>query len=62
MLFIDIRKQVINTLKNMIKIKNLPVDSFKLIEDASKFNKDFMKVYNEGSDIGYCSEINVYYP
>ena len=30
----------------MTKIKNLPVNSFKWIEKASKFNEDFMKIYS----------------
>ena len=53
----------------MIKITNrcamsqkLPVNNFKWIEDTSQFNKDFIKNYNEESDVGYFLEVDVQYP
>ena len=33
--------------------------SFKLVEETSQFNKVFRKNCNEGSDIGYFSEVDV---
>ena len=53
----------------MIKITNrcamsqkLPVNNFKWIEDTSQFNEDFIKNYNEESDVGYFLEVDVQYP
>ena len=50
----------------MIKITNrcamsqkLPVNNFKWIEDTSQFNEDFIKNYNEESDVGYFLEVDV---
>ena len=31
----------------------LPVDGFKWVDDLSMFTEDFIKNYNENSDIGY---------
>ena len=41
-----------------------PVDGFKWVEenDLSKFNKKFIKSYNENSDQGYFLEVDVKYP
>ena len=33
--------------------QKLPVNDFKWVEKTSQFNKDFIKNYNEDSDIGY---------
>ena len=33
--------------------KRLPVDRFERLEETCQFNKDFIKSYNEDSDIGY---------
>ena len=33
--------------------QNLPVDGFEWLEDTTQFNEDFIKIYNEDSDIGY---------
>ena len=41
--------------------KKLPVDGFKWDGNASEFNKDFIKNYNEDSDEGYFLEANVQY-
>ena len=34
-------------------LQKLPMNNFELIEDAHKFNEDFIKKYNEDSDEGY---------
>ena len=39
-----------------------PVNKFKLIEDNSKFNQDFIKNYNEEDEEGYFLELDVKYP
>ena len=36
--------------------------SFDWIKDASQFNEDFIKNYNEESDKGYFLEVDVQYP
>ena len=38
--------------------QNLPVNKFEWIEDASPFNEDFTKNYNEESDEGYFLEVD----
>ena len=43
-------------------LKNYPLDGFKWVKKLSKFNEDFIKNYNENSDIGYFLEIDVEYP
>ena len=42
--------------------KKLPVDGFKWIDDLTMFTEDFIKSYNEDSDIGYMLVIDVEYP
>ena len=42
--------------------QKLPVNSFKWVNDLSRFNEDFIKNYNENSDIGYFLEVDVEYP
>ena len=42
--------------------QKLPVDGFKRKKNILKFNKDFIKNYDEDSDKGYILEINVEYP
>ena len=42
--------------------KKLPVDSFKWIDDLSIFTEDFIKNYDEESDIGYLLVVDVEYP
>ena len=41
---------------------NLPLGSFKWVKKTSQFNEDFIKRYNEDSNIGYFIEIDVQYP
>ena len=42
--------------------QKLPVDGFKLKQNISKFNEDFIKNYDEDSDKGYIFKIDVEYP
>ena len=42
--------------------QKLPVNSFKWVNDLSRFNEDFIKNYNENSDTGYFLEVDVEYP
>ena len=42
--------------------QKLPVNGFKWENDLSRFNEDFIKNYNENSDIGYFLEVDVEYP
>ena len=37
----------------------MPVDSFKCVEEAPKFNEDFIKIYNEDR---YFLEVDVHDP
>ena len=41
--------------------QKLPVNNFKWIKDASQFNENFIKNYNEESDEGYFLEDDVQY-
>ena len=41
--------------------KTLPVDGFKWVDDLSIFTKDFIKNYDEESDIGYLFVVDVEY-
>ena len=41
--------------------QKLPVNTFKWIKDASQFNENFIKNYNEESDEGYFLEDDVQY-
>ena len=40
----------------------MPVNGFKWVENASQFDKYFMKSYNENSDEEYFLEVDVQYP
>ena len=42
--------------------EKLPVNSFKWENDLSRFNENFIKNYNENSDVGYFLEIAIEYP
>ena len=42
--------------------QKLPVSDFKWVEETSQFNENFIKIYNEDSDIGYFIEADVQYP
>ena len=43
-------------------IQKLLVNGFKSVENLSKFNEKFIKIYNENSDRGYFLEVDVEYP
>ena len=53
-----------NNLYGWAMSQKLPVRNFKWIEkgDISKFNEDFIKIYDENSDKGYIFEVDVEYP
>ena len=43
--------------------QKLPVNGFKWVNyNLSRFNEDFIKNYNENSDVGYFLEVDVEYP
>ena len=42
--------------------KKLPVNAFKWENDLSRFNENFIKSYNEKSDVGYFLEVDIEYP
>ena len=51
----------INNLYGWAMSQKLPVSNFGWIKDASQFNKDFIKNYNEESDEEYFLEVDVQY-
>ena len=50
-----------NNLYGWTMSKKLPVNGFKWENDLSKFNENFIKNYNENSDVGYFLEIDIEY-
>ena len=42
--------------------QKLPVNGFKWVKKLSKFNEDFIKIYDENSNKGYILEVDVEYP
>ena len=42
--------------------QKLPVNGFKWENDLSRFNEDFIKKYNENSDVGYFLKVAIEYP
>ena len=42
-------------------LQKLPVNNFEWIQDASQFNEDFIKNYNEKTDKGHFLEVDVQY-
>ena len=51
----------VNNLYGWAKSQKLPVNNFEWIKDTPKFNKDFIKSYNEESDEGTFFEDDVQY-
>ena len=51
-----------NNLYGWAMSQKLPVNGFKSENDLSRFNEDFIKNYNENSDVGYLLEVDVEYP
>ena len=51
-----------NNLYGFAMCKKLPVDGFKWVDDLSIFTEDFIKNYDEESDIGYLFVVDVEYP
>ena len=50
-----------NNLYGWAMSQKLPVNGFKWIEKISRFNKTFIKNYNENSDIGYFFKVDIDY-
>ena len=48
-----------NNLYGWVMSQKLPVNGFKWENDLSRFNEDFIKNYNENSDVGYFLEVDV---
>ena len=40
----------------------LPANNFEWIKDTSQFNEDFIKHYNQESDVGYFLQLDIQYP
>ena len=51
----------VNNLYGWAVLQKLPANKFEWIKDTSKFNKDFIKNYNEESDEGYFIKVNIQY-
>ena len=51
-----------NNLYGWAMSKKLHVDGFKWIDDLTMFTEDFIKSYDEESDIGYMFVVDVEYP
>ena len=51
-----------NNVYGWAMFQKLPVNSFKWVNDLSRFNEDFLKNYNENSDVAYFLEVDVEYP
>ena len=51
-----------NNLHGWAMEQNLPVGGFKWVEDVLEIDKDFIKNYDENSDIGYFFKVDIEYP
>ena len=51
-----------NNLYGWAMSQKLPVNGFQWVNDLSTFHEDFIKNYNENSDIGYFLELDAEYP
>ena len=52
----------VNNLYGWAMSKKLPVDGFKWVDDLTMVTEDFIKSYDEESDIGYLLTVDVEYP
>ena len=50
-----------NNLHRWAMSQKLPINDFKRVKETFQFNEDFIKIYNEDSDIEYFIEANVQY-
>ena len=51
-----------NNLYGWAMSKQWPVNGFKCENDLSRFNENFIKNYDENSDVGYFLEVDIEYP
>ena len=51
-----------NNLYGWAMSQKLPVNGFKLVEDTSRINEEFIKNYNENNNKGYILKVDVKYP
>ena len=51
-----------NDLYGWAMLQKLPVDGFGWVEDLSVIDEDFIKNYDENSDVGYITEADIEYP
>ena len=51
-----------NNLYGWAMSKKLPANGYKWENDLSRFNENFIKNYNENSDVGYFLEVDIEYP
>ena len=51
-----------NNLYGWVISQKLPVNGFMWYDYVSEFNEDFIKNYDENSDVGYFLEVDVEYP
>ena len=52
----------VNNLYGWAMSQKLPVNKFEWVKKLSKFNDDFIRNYDENSDKGYFTEVDVEYP
>ena len=50
-----------NNLYGWAMSKKLPVNGFKWENDLSRFNENFIRNYNENSDVGYFLHVDIEY-
>ena len=50
-----------NNLYGWVMSQKLPVNEFKWENDISRFNEEFIKNYDEKSDVGYFLEVDIEY-
>ena len=51
-----------NNLYGWVMSQTLPINGFRWVHVVSRFNEDFIKNYNENSDVGYFLEVDTEYP